>query len=134
MDCNESIRISSNSHDIDKELVVREIRKCYWAQERSEVVILNSIKNSLCFSLFKAGEQVAFMRVITDQCTFAYLCDVFVVSEHRGFGYSKKLLEALLKHPELLNVRWLLRTKDAHDLYEKFGFQKTFRPERYMEK
>ncbi|MGZ3787160.1 MAG: GNAT family N-acetyltransferase [Bacteriovorax sp.] len=134
MDDHESVRISTRADDVDTKLVVREILNSYWGKDRSEKMILHSIKNSLCFSLFVDQEQVAFLRVITDYSTFAYLCDVFVVKEHRGKGYSKKLLGALFHHPELLDVKWLLRTKDAHTLYEKFGFEKTFRAERYMEK
>lgn len=134
MDYHEQIKISTNKDDIDTALVVREIQNSYWAQDRSEAAILLSIKNSFCLSLFAGTKQVAFLRVVTDYCTFAYLCDVFVVMESRQKGYSQLLLKALFEYPDLKNVKWILRTRDAHTLYEKFGFMKTYRPERYMEK
>ncbi|MGA8478492.1 MAG: GNAT family N-acetyltransferase [Chthoniobacterales bacterium] len=76
-------------------------------------------------------------RFLSEQsywATFAYLADVFVLTEHRGQGLSKRLLEAVLAHPELRGLRrWLLFTADAHTLYEQFGFVRTMYPERIME-
>ena len=134
MDSNASIKISADHNDVDPEFVIREIQNSHWGGQRSEKAILQSLKTSLCYSLFVSGKQVAFSRVVSDYNTFAYLCDVIVTSEHRGKGYSKKLLEVVFSDPKLKEVNWLLRTKDAHGLYEKFGFKTTWRPERYMEK
>jgi GNAT superfamily N-acetyltransferase len=86
----------------------------------------NAIRNSLVLGAFDStsGAQVAFARVITDQSTFAYLCDVFVLEEHRGRGLSKRMVRHLLDDPRLQTVRrWCLATRDAHDLYRMFGFE-----------
>jgi len=91
------------------------------------------------FGVYEIGpqsrrEQVGFARVVSDRATFAYLADVFVLTEHRGQGLSKRLLETVLAHPELRGLRrWLLFTADAHTLYGQFGFVRTMYPERIME-
>jgi GNAT superfamily N-acetyltransferase len=60
---------------------------------------------------------------VTDRATFAWLADVFVVPEERGRGLSKWLVECILAHPELQNLRrWILATRDAHELYRRYGF------------
>ncbi|HEX4383369.1 MAG TPA: GNAT family N-acetyltransferase, partial [Myxococcales bacterium] len=81
------------------------------------------------------GAQIAFARLITDRATFAYLADVFVLPEHRGKGVSKQMMEAILAHPELQNLRrWSLVTRDAHGLYAQFGFTPLANPPRWMER
>lgn len=79
-----------------------------------------------------SGEQVALARVLTDEATFAYLADVFVVPQWRGRGIAKKLIRAVLSHPKLGEVGILLRTRDAHDLYRRFGFETSKDPESFM--
>ena len=112
-------------------------RESYWARGRSRERVERSIENSLAFGVYRAdGRQVGFARVVTDRATFAWLADVFVVSEERGRGLSKWLVECALAHPELQNLRrWLLATRDAQELYRRYGFTE---PENakvtYMEK
>ena len=92
-----------------------------------------SIENSLCFGAYTdEGEQIGFARVVTDAATFAYLGDVFVVDEHRGRGVGKRLVEAVMAHPDVQGLRlFLLGTADAHGLYEQYGF-KLIEPGRWM--
>ena len=107
----------------------------YWAVGRSVEVVKRSIDNSFCFGIYRASEQVGFARVVTDFATFAWLADVFVIPEHRARGLAKWLMEVILAHPELQGFRrWVLATKDAHTLYEQFGFIPLHRPERWMER
>jgi GNAT superfamily N-acetyltransferase len=95
----------------------------YWAQGIPREVVERSILNSICFGLYKDHRQIGFARVVSDKATFAYLADVFVLPEHRGKGLSKWLMETIHAHPELQNLRrWWLGTKDAHGLYEQFGW------------
>jgi GNAT superfamily N-acetyltransferase len=95
----------------------------YWAQGIPREVVERSIVNSICFGLYKDDEQIGFARVVSDKATFAYLADVFVLPEHRGKGLSKWLMQIIHGHPELQNLRrWWLGTKDAHGLYEQFGW------------
>jgi GNAT superfamily N-acetyltransferase len=107
----------------------------YWATGRSREVVERSIENSLAFGIYKAGEQVGFARIVTDYATFGWVADVFVLPEHRGQGLSKWLMEVILAHPRLQGFRrWVLATKDAHGVYERFGFIPLHRPERWMER
>jgi GNAT superfamily N-acetyltransferase len=107
----------------------------YWAVGRTREVVERSIENSLPFGIYKGDEQVGFGRVVTDYATFAWIADVFILSEHRGQGLSKWLMEVMLSHPQLQGFRrWVLATKDAHSLYERFGFIPLHRPERWMER
>ena len=92
-----------------------------------------SIKNSLCFGVYLEGQQVAFARVVSDRAVFAYLMDVFVVPEFRGQGISKALMQSILEHPDLQNLRvFLLATVDAHGLYRQFGFRPLAESDRWM--
>ncbi|HEX9983867.1 MAG TPA: GNAT family N-acetyltransferase [Thermoanaerobaculia bacterium] len=106
----------------------------YWAREVPLQVVERAIANSLCFGAFDGEAQVGFARVITDYATFGYVADVFVLESHRGRGVGKELMRAIREHPELQGLRrWHLVTRDAHGLYEQFGFRPLADPERHME-
>jgi GNAT superfamily N-acetyltransferase len=106
----------------------------YWARGLPRDIFERSVANSLCFGLHDAtGDLRGFARVVTDRATFAYLCDVYVCASVRGQGAGKALIRAVMRHPELqLLRRWMLVTRDAHRLYEPFGFQTPENPERLM--
>ena len=107
----------------------------YWAQERTRKQTERAIKNSLPFAVYKDENLIGFARVITDYATFAYLGDVFVLPEYQGAGIGKFLMQTIFDHPDLQNFRrWILATKDAHTLYEKYEFAALRHPERWMEK
>ena len=128
------IWISKEKENLDKNLIVQELLNTYWAGNRTREQIEKSLEHSICFGLYEEKSLIGFARVISDQSTFAYLCDVFVIEDKQGQGHGKTLVEYILSDPDLLKVNWLLRTKDAHGLYDKYGFSKTLRPERYMER
>ena len=107
----------------------------YWAQGRTVDTVKRSIENSLNFGLYKGKQQIGFARIVTDYATFAWLADVFVLDTYRGRGFGKWLVEVILSHPDLQRFRrWVLATKDAHELYRQFGFIELKRPERWMER
>lgn len=107
----------------------------YWATERTREQTETAIKNSLPFGVYRGENLIGFARVVTDYATFAYLGDVFILEEFRGRGLSLWLMETIINHPDLQNFRrWILATRDAHSLYEKFGFAALRFPERWMEK
>lgn len=127
--------ISTERTRIDTKAVHNFLNRSYWAQNISVEIVRRSIENSLCFGLYHAKGQIGFARVITDYATFAYLCDVFVTEEYRRRGLSKWLMETVLAHPELQNLRrWLLATKDAHGLYKQFGFVALDAPSIFMQR
>lgn len=106
----------------------------YWGQGRKIETVQRALSNSLNFGIYKDDEQVGFARVVTDYCTFAWLADVFVIESHRGMGLSKWLVDVIISHPQLINMRrWVLATKDAHGLYAQSGFEPLLQPERWME-
>jgi GNAT superfamily N-acetyltransferase len=107
--------------------------RSYWSPGIALSVVQRGIENSLCFGLYGRDVQVGFARVVTDYTVIAYLLDVFILEPYRGQGLGKWLLECVISHPELRNVRrWMLATRDAHGLYARYGFQPLSQPEVYM--
>lgn len=128
--------ISSDRQKLQQELIHDFLsNRSYWARHLSTEVLTRSIENSLNFGLYKGESQVGYARVVTDYATFAWLADVFIVEEHRGQGLSKWLLDVVTSHPQLQGFRrWVLATRDAHELYRRFGFRELKNPARWMEK
>ena len=110
--------------------------RSYWAKGRSRAKIIRSIENSMCFGVYDDKDrQVGFARVLSDYAVFAWIMDVFILEEFRSRGLGKLLMAAITDHPDLQGLeRWGLGTKDAHGLYEQFGFRKLRTPETKMEK
>ncbi|MDT8306970.1 MAG: GNAT family N-acetyltransferase [Anaerolineae bacterium] len=105
----------------------------YWARGISREEVETAIENSLNFGLYRDGQQLAFLRVITDYATFAYISDVFVAAAYRGQGLAQALLRCALRHPQLQGLRkWTLDTRDAQSLYYRFGFRVPPAPGKYM--
>ena len=138
--------ISTSRERLNLDMVYSFLTDCYWARGIPREVVARSIEHSLCFGIYDesprlaknathgAPVQVGFAHVVSDFATVAYLGDVFVLESHRGRGLSKWLMECIVQHPALQNLRrWILLTRDAHGLYSKFGFTPVKAPERYME-
>jgi GNAT superfamily N-acetyltransferase len=130
------IEISTERARMDDALIHRYLsEESYWAAGISLEVVRRSLDHSLCFGAFDDGAQVGFARVISDFATFAYLADVFVLPSHRGRGVSKLLMQHVMTHPDLQGLRrWHLVTRDAHRLYEQFGFTLVDTPQRHMQR
>jgi GNAT superfamily N-acetyltransferase len=127
--------ISTRRERLNLDVIHSFLTNCYWANDIPREVVARSIQHSLCFGIYEGtGAQVGFARVVSDFATVAYLGDVFVLESHRGRGLSKWLMECVIQHPALENLRrWILLTRDAHGLYSQFGFTPVKAPERYME-
>ena len=127
--------ISTERERLDLDVVHRFLSKeSYWAQGVERELVERSIENSLCFGLYDNDGQVGFARVVTDRAAFAWLADVFVLADHRGRGLGKWLVETVLAHPDLQQLRrFFLGTADAHSLYERYGFRPAD-PTRMMER
>lgn len=125
--------VSTNPDRLDLGAIHGFLTEAYWSVGVTEETIRRSIEHSMPFGVYLDGRQVGFARVITDQTTFAYLCDVFILPEARGQGLARFLLECILAHPELRELRmWTLFTRDAHGLYERVGFERGTMLERLM--
>ncbi|MEO8173092.1 MAG: GNAT family N-acetyltransferase [Sediminibacterium sp.] len=116
--------ISTDPGKLDLQVIHQYLsRDSYWARNIPFDVVERSVANSFYFGLYHNNQQVGFARLITDKATFGYLADVFILQEHRGKGLSKWLLTVIHSHPEMQGLRrWMLGTKDAHELYKQFGW------------
>ena len=98
----------------------------YWAEGRPRAVIELSIQHSVCLGIYHLGRQVAFARLVTDEVTFAWLCDVIVDQSQRGRGLGKWLLEAAQRYTDEKGIdQTLLATRDAQGLYTQYGGYRT---------
>lgn len=116
--------ISTSHERLDLEVIHGFLASSYWSKGISSEVVARSIQGSLCFGLYRGPSQIGFARVITDSTTFAYLADVFVLESYRRQGLGKWLIQTIIEHPQLQDLRrFMLFTSDAHDLYSRFGFE-----------
>ena len=127
--------ISTDKRKLQPTVIHNFLTNCYWSKGSTYQAVQKKIKNSYCYGIYHNKKQIGFCRVISDFITFAYLVDVFVVEEFRGRGLSKWLMECVMQHPVLKEVNnWMLKTGDAHGLYEKYGFIIAAKPDEIMEK
>jgi GNAT superfamily N-acetyltransferase len=149
--------ISTDRARLDLDVIHGFLTNCYWAKGIPREVVARSMEYSLCFGVYDETKvesprlakearhgapavtqgtlvQVGFARIVSDFATVAYLGDVFILESHRGRGLSKWLMDCIMRHSALQNLRrWILLTGDAHGLYAQFGFTPVNSPERYME-
>jgi ribosomal protein S18 acetylase RimI-like enzyme len=118
-------RIVSSTENINSEEVLRLLKMTYWANNRTIEQIEESMASSFCYGLFLAEEErlVGFARVISDLATTYYLCDVIIDPEYQHQGLGKALVSHIISLPQYRKLRGILLTKDAHGLYEKYGFE-----------
>jgi N-acetylglutamate synthase-like GNAT family acetyltransferase len=131
----ENYTISTDKLKLDVAVIHNFLSHSYWAEEIPLEIVQKSIEHSLCFGVYHHHQQVGFARVISDYATFAYIADVFIVTEQRGKGLSKWLMECILKHEQLQGLRNVcLMTRDAHSLYAQYGFKNILLPQNFMAK
>ncbi len=109
---------------LDLEVIGRLLATTYWAADRPQSVLEQAVRHSVSFGLFHGSQQVGFARANTDHATFTWICDVIIHPDHRGKGLGTWMVECVIAHPELQTRSQVLATRDAHGLYEKFGFEK----------
>lgn len=128
--------VSDDAARLDATAIHSYLVRSYWAKGIPLAIVERSLRESLALGLYAAdGAQVGLARVISDRATFAYLCDVYVLEQHRGRGLSKFLMRCVNDHPDLQQLRrFMLATADAHGLYTQFGFTPPSRPDRLMER
>jgi GNAT superfamily N-acetyltransferase len=129
------LTISNRNSDLDLDMVYAFLsRETAWAHGMPRETFERAVAGSLCFGGYLDGQQIAFARVITDEATFAYLCDVFVLPAYRGNGHASALMKHVFASPSLAGLRRIvLVTTDAHHVYAPHGFTALANPERYME-
>ena len=108
------------------------LEKTYWINNRKKETTIKAIENSICIGIYLKKEMVGFARLVTDHATMYWLCDVVIDEKHRKNGLGKKLIEIITNMKDLDGMFGILATRDAHGLYEKYGFKKF--GERFMRK
>ena len=127
--------LSTDPARLDLDAMTAMLSRSYWAKGRKREVVARSVEHSLTFGVYDGPRQVGLARVVGDFTIFAYLCDVFVHEDYRGQGVGKWLMETVLAHPDLQNLRrFTLATQDAHGLYAQYGFTPLGKPELWMER
>jgi N-acetylglutamate synthase-like GNAT family acetyltransferase len=130
----DNFTISTDFNRLDIDTICDFLQRAYWANTRSRERTEKALQNSLVFGLYDGNRQVGLGRIVSDYAVFAYLCDVFIHEEYRTRGLGKWLIQTILDHPDLKDVRrWLLVTDDAHGLYKQFGFASIQDPEHWMQ-
>jgi GNAT superfamily N-acetyltransferase len=119
--------ITDDRAEVKIDTVAHLLAGTHWGSRRPRQVVEKLVENSLCFSLFRNTEQVGFARVVTDHTVFSWLSDLVIAPELRGRGLGRWLLQCILNHPTLSGAQFVLQTRDAHHLYESFGFQQSDR-------
>jgi GNAT superfamily N-acetyltransferase len=95
----------------------------YWAEGRPRETVERLVRQATrIVGLYVDGRQVGFARAFSDGVALAYLADVYVLREHRGRGLGVELVREIVENGPLADVKWILHTRDAHDLYRRFGF------------
>ena len=128
----DNFSISTDKSRLDIDFIHGFLRTTYWAASRTREEVATSIENSICFGLFYEERQIGFARLVTDEAVFSWLGDVFIVPEFQKRGLGTWLIECVVSHPVAKRTKCLLGTRDAHGLYEKFGWYRReamFRPE-----
>jgi GNAT superfamily N-acetyltransferase len=122
---NGNYHITDSKKNIDMDFIIDSLHKTYWAENRPKELIVISIENSSFMSLFDNQTQIGFARIVGDNATYAYICDVYISEKYRGKGLGKFLMQCVMDHPSTKVKNKSLGTKDAHGFYEKFGFVKS---------
>jgi GNAT superfamily N-acetyltransferase len=128
--------LSDDPSRLDPPAIHAYLRRSYWSEQIPLEIVERALAGSLCIGAYDAkGAQVGLVRLISDYATYCYVCDVYVLEEHRGQGLSKAMMAMAVEHPRLQGLRrWSLVTNDAHGLYAQVGFVLLKNPERYMER
>jgi ribosomal protein S18 acetylase RimI-like enzyme len=105
----------------------------YWARGRPRETVERLIREAQrVVGLYDGERQVGFARAFTDGTALVYLADVYVLPEYRGRGLGVELVREMVEHGPFAGLRWILHTRDAHDLYRQVGFGEP--SERVMER
>ena len=130
----DNFTISTDPALLDVDAIADMLSRAYWANGRPRERIERSLRHSLVFGVYNGQRQIGLARVISDYAIFAYICDLIIHEDYRGHSLGKWLMETILGHPDLQGLRRCsLVTRDAHGLYQRYGFTPLTRPETWME-
>jgi GNAT superfamily N-acetyltransferase len=108
---------------VDVDVAHRYLTASYWAEGRTRETVARLVAGATrVVGVYLDGDMVGFCRVQSDEVTFAFLLDVFVLEHHRGEGLGVELVREAVELGPHADLPWHLATRDAHELYERFGF------------
>ena len=116
--------ISDDKSKFSVEKAIELLHTTYWAENRDSEVIRKSIDNSIVFGVYSEGSLIGMARVISDFATTFYIADVIIDEKYRGNGLGKKLISTIMSDKRFSSLFGILVTRDAHGLYEHFGFKR----------
>jgi GNAT superfamily N-acetyltransferase len=114
--------LTDESNRIDVTRTYDLLQATYWGVRRPRDVVAKMMENSLCFGLFLGDAQIGFGRAVTDYTVFSWIADIVIDGQHRGQGLGKWMMERMVMHPSISGTQFVLQTRNAHGLYEKYGF------------
>ena len=128
--------VSDDQNRLDSRAIHAYLTRAYWSEGIPLATVERALAGSFCVGAYtRSWDQVGLVRIVTDSATFAYICDVYVLEDHRSRGLSKAMMAFVDQHPQLQGLRrWNLVTRDAHQLYARYGFKPAAAPDRYMER
>ncbi len=116
------LEISSDPARLDFGWLTRTLQHSYWGEHLSVASILKACDHSLCLGAYLEGQQVGFLRIITDRAIISSVTDLIVSDRHQRKGVGTALMRSALAHPDVWKTSVILRTRDAAEFYAKFGF------------
>jgi GNAT superfamily N-acetyltransferase len=116
--------LTDNSSRLDLDRTFLLLHGTYWGVRRPREVVAKMVEHSLCFILLRGDLQVGFGRAVTDYTVFSWIADLVVESQYRSQGVGKWMMDCIGLHPAIQHTQMVLQTRDAHDLYAKYGFTK----------
>ena len=119
----QDLLISDDKNRLDKEKIYKMLNDSYWASKRSKKSINTTINCSICFGLYKKDQMIGFARALSDKTVSSWLYDVIIDKNYRGNGLGKWFFKNIIEHPDLVDTKIYLTTRDAHGLYKKYGFE-----------
>ena len=114
--------LTDDSSRVDLTRTFELLQSTYWGVRRPRDVVERIIEKSLCLVLLFADVQIGFGRVVTDYAVFSWIADLVVDAQYRSRGLGKWMMELIVDHPSIRMTQMVLQTRDAHALYEKYGF------------
>ncbi len=120
----EQFVLTDDASRIDPARTYELLQSTYWGVRRPRDIVERMIEKSLCFGLFLGNAQIGFGRAVTDYTVFSWIADIVIDAEHRGQGLGKWIMQCMVAHPAISGTQMVLQTRDAHALYEKYGFSK----------
>ena len=116
-------KVTTDQSEMDINAIHAYLTRSSWAQGIDIDTVRKAIEYSLNFGLFHENAQIGFARVVTDNATFGYVCDVYVIEEYQKMKLGYWLMECCQSHPVLQRLRrTMLVTSTAPWLYEKLGY------------